>query len=106
MLRDMCAHVAALRPAYVRKEDIPAKVLASETELARKQAEEQAAGKPANVLDKIAEGKLRTWMAATVLLEQPMANQVKYPKKTVGELLKAAKLDLVSFVRYKVGELS
>ena len=39
-------------------------------------------------------------------LEQPIANQMKYPKKSVGELLKAAKLEVVKFVRYKVGELT
>jgi elongation factor Ts len=106
LLKDIAAHIVALKPAYISKDDIPADVLKREQELARKQAEEQAAGKPANVLEKIAEGKFRTWMAepGNVLLEQPMANVGKYPKKTVGEVLKAAKLEVVSFVRYKVGE--
>lgn len=108
LLKDIATHIAALKPAYLRKEDVPTDVLEREQALARKQAEEQATGKPANIVEKIAEGKLRTWMAepGNVLLEQPMANVGKYPKKTVGEVLKGAKLEVVSFVRYKVGELS
>src|SRR5438445_410586 len=59
--------------------------------------------KPANLVDKIAEGKMKTWFAENVLLEQPF---VKDDSKTVGDLLKAAGLNLVKFVRFKVGELS
>ena len=103
LLRDICTHIAALRPAYARADEVPADVAERERDLARKQAAEQAAGKPAGVVEKIAEGKYKTWLGENVLVDQPIANQMKYPKKTVGELLKAAKLDVVKFVRYKVG---
>jgi len=106
LLRDICTHIAALQPAYARADEVPAEVVERERELARKQTAEQAAGKPANVLEKIAEGKFKTWLSESVLVEQPMANQIKYAKKTVGELLKAAKLEIVKFVRFKVGEKS
>ncbi|MFO0852737.1 MAG: hypothetical protein U0871_29870 [Gemmataceae bacterium] len=43
--------------------------------------------KPANILDKIADGKLKTWMAESVLTRQPMANAAKYPGKTVGQVI-------------------
>ena len=82
-----------------------ADVVAREKDFAKQQADQQAAGKPANVVEKIAEGKFNTWLAENVLVDQPIANQVKYPKKTVGQILKDAKLEPVRFVRLKVGEL-
>jgi elongation factor Ts len=103
LLRDICTHIAALNPQYATAGELPADVVEREKALAKKQTEETAAGKPANVLEKIAEGKYKTWLAENVLVDQPMANQMKYPKKSVGELLKAAKLEVVKFVRYKVG---
>jgi elongation factor Ts len=106
LLRDICAHVAALQPAYLKESEIPADVVTREKALAREQTAAQAAGKPANIVEKIAEGKYKTWMGENVLLEQPMANQGKYSKKTVGQLLQAAKLDVVKVVRYKVGGTS
>ena len=61
-------------------------------------------GKPANIVDKIAEGKLKTWFGENVLLEQPF---LKDPSQgSVGEVLKKAGLTLTRFVRFKVGELS
>ena len=58
--------------------------------------------KPANIVEKILEGKLKTWFAENVLVEQPF---VKDPSKTVGDILKAAGLTVKKFVRYKVGEV-
>jgi elongation factor Ts len=101
LLRDVCMHITAKRPVAGRREEIPAALLDKEREIARSQA--AATGKPANIVDKIAEGKLKTWFAENVLLEQPF---VKDDSKTVGDLLKGAGLSLVRFVRYKVGELS
>ena len=103
LLRDICAHVAALRPAYTNESELPADVVTREKALAREQTAAQAAGKPANIVEKIAEGKYKTWMSENVLIEQPMANQGKYAKKTVGQMLQAAKLEVVKVVRYKVG---
>jgi elongation factor Ts len=105
LLRDICAHIAALTPPYIRVEAVPADIVAREKELARQQAAARSEGKPANIIDKIAEGLLKTWFSENVLLEQPMANAVKYEKKTVGQLLKAAGLDVVKYVRFKVGEV-
>jgi len=105
LLRDICAHIAALTPPYIRVEAVPADIVAREKELARQQAVARSEGKPANIIEKIAEGLLKTWYSENVLLEQPMANAVKYEKKTVGQLLKAAGLDVVKYVRLKVGEV-
>jgi elongation factor Ts len=101
MLRDICMHITAKNPVAATREEIPSAVIEKEKEIAKTQT--AALGKPANIAEKIAEGKMKTWFAENVLLEQPF---VKDDSKTVGELLKGAGLKLVRFVRYKVGELS
>jgi elongation factor Ts len=101
LLRDVCMHVTAKNPVAARREDVSPELIEREKEIARTQA--AATGKPANIVEKIAEGKMKTWFAENVLLEQPF---VKDDSKTVGDLLKAAGLKLVKFVRLKVGELS
>lgn len=108
MLRDMCAHVAALNPQFIRIEEVPADVAAREKDIAKQQieADPKNAGKPANILEKIIEGKMKTWYGESVLLEQLVANQAKYEKKTVGQVLKAAGLEVVKVVRLKVGEVT
>jgi len=99
VLRDVCMHITATNPVSTRREDVPSEVVAREKEIAKGQAE--ATGKPAQIAEKIAEGKLKTWFAENVLLEQPF---VKDSTRTVGDLLKGAGLKPVKFVRYKVGE--
>ncbi len=101
VLRDVCMHITAKNPVAARREDISAETLAKEKEIAQSQA--AATGKPPNIVEKIAEGKMKTWFAENVLLEQPF---VKDDSKTVGDLLKAAGLKLVKFVRFRVGELN
>src|SRR5262245_52831392 len=101
LLRDICMHITAKNPVAGKREDVPAESVEKEREIFKAQA--AATGKPANIVEKIAEGKLRTWFAENVLLEQPF---VKDDSKTVGDLLKSAGLKLVKFVRLRVGELS
>jgi elongation factor Ts len=101
LLRDICMHVTAKNPVSARREDVPADLVAKELEIAKAQA--AATGKPANLVDKIAEGKMKTWYAENVLVEQPF---VKDETKTVGDILKAAGLKMSKFIRYRVGELS
>ena len=101
LLRDICMHVTAKNPVSARREDVPPELVAKELEIAKAQA--AGTGKPANIVDKIAEGKMKTWFAENVLVEQPF---VKDETKTVGDLLKAAGLKMSRFIRYKVGELS
>ncbi len=107
-LRDVCAHMAALNPPYLVAAEIPADVLAKETNLFQEQlkADPKNANKPANIVEKIVEGKVKTWMAETVLTEQPMANAAKYPNKTVGQVLQGMGLTAVKVIRYKVGATS
>ena len=79
-----------------------AEILATEREIAQAQA--TAAGKPANVVERIADGKVEKFYQEAVLVEQPF---VKDPEKTVGQVIveRAGKgaLDL-RFVRFKLGE--
>jgi elongation factor Ts len=105
LLRDVAMHVAALNPLSAVKEDVPAELVTKETEIARDQIanDPKNKNKPANILEKIIEGKLKTWFAQNVLVEQPF---VKDDTKTVGQLLQSAGLKMVRFVRYKVGELT
>jgi elongation factor Ts len=105
LVKDVAMHVAAASPMYVTKEDVPAEVLDKEKEIYKSQAAAQ--GKPAQVQDKIAEGKLKQYYADFVLLEQPF---VKDTQVTVGQLVadKIAHLKenivVRRFARFKVGE--
>ena len=108
LLRDVCAHIAALNPPYMVTTDVPAEVLAKERSILVQQIKDDPknVGKPANIFDKIAEGKVKSWLSETVLMEQAMANTAKYPGTTVGAALTKAGLKPVKFVRYKVGAIS
>jgi elongation factor Ts len=103
ILRDVCMHIAAKSPMTALREQVPQDKIDKEMEIARAQAEETGKNKPANIIEKIAEGKLRTWFAENVLAEQPF---VKDESKTVAELLKGAGMKLKSFVRLRVGEVA
>ena len=108
LVKDIAMHVAAAAPAaaqYVTKDEVPAAVLDKEKEIYKAQAAAQ--GKPANVQDKIAEGKLKEFYATFCLLEQPF---VKEPKLTVGQLVQE-KIAIIKenivvrrFARYRLGE--
>lgn len=100
LLRDVSMHITAKSPVAALREHVPAEKIAKEKEIATAQA--AATGKPAAIAEKIAEGKLKTWFAENVLAEQPF---VKDDTKTIGDLLKAAGLKLVKFVRLRVGEI-
>jgi elongation factor Ts len=101
LLSGICMHITAKNPVAARREDVSQEILEKEKEIAKTQA--AATGKPANIVEKIAEGKIKTWLAENVLVEQPY---VRDDSKTVGQILQGAGLKLVRFVRYKVGELS
>ena len=105
LVKDIAMHVAASNPLYVSKEEVPAEVLDKEKEIYRAQAAAQ--GKPANVLDKIAEGKLKDYYASVCLLEQPF---IRDGKLTIGQLVQekvaVIKENIVvrRFARFRVGE--
>jgi elongation factor Ts len=100
LLRDVSMHITAKNPVAALRDHVSKDKIDKEMEIARAQA--AATGKPANIVEKIAEGKMKTWFAENVLHEQPF---VKDETKTIGELLKAAGLKLVKFARLRVGEV-
>ena len=104
----VAAHVTALNPPYATVAEVPADVMQKEEALVKADmdADPKNAGKPANILEKIAAGKLKTRLAEIVLTEQQMANAMKYPGTTVGAALKKAGLEPVRFVRFKVGAVA
>ena len=102
LARDVAMHVAAAEPRFGRREDVPAEVLGAEREIARAQA--AASGKPAPVVEKIADGKIEKFYQDSVLVEQAY---VRDDKQTVGQVLKARggeKAQGLRFLRYKLGE--
>ena len=102
LARDLAMHVAASDPRFAVRSEVTAEILAAEKEIARAQA--LAAGKPSNVVDRIAEGKVEKFYQETVLTEQAF---VKDPEKTVGQVIveRGGKEALgLRFVRFKLGE--
>jgi len=104
-VHDIALQIAAGNPLYVTREDVPDDVIAKEAETYRAQGVEE--GKPDNVLDKIATGRLEKYYTQVVLMEQVF---VKNPDLTMNDYLGeiAAKLGenigVRRFVRYELGE--
>lgn len=82
LARDLAMHVVAARPSYLRREEIPADVVAREKDIYREQMANS--GKPAHVLEKIIEGKLDKWYSEVCLLEQGF---IKDPDTSIQQLL-------------------
>jgi elongation factor Ts len=97
--RDIAMHIAASSPLCVSAEDVPPEALAKEREIFQAQALES--GKPANIIDKITEGRLRKYLEEVTLLGQAF---VKDPDTQVGDLLKGRGAEVKRFVRMEVGE--
>jgi elongation factor Ts len=105
LVRDVAMHIAAAEPRYVERAEVTSEILDRERAIYREQA--LASGKPANVVDKIVDGKMEKFYAEAVLLEQPF---VKDTDTTIGQLIsaKVAKIGenikVRRFVRFKLGE--
>lgn len=97
--KDIAMHVAAANPVCIAIEDVPDGLLAKEKEIFMVQAE--ASGKSPQIIEKMVQGKLKKHLKEITLLGQPF---VKDPGLTVEDLLKSANAELVSFVRFEVGE--
>ena len=107
LLKDVAMHIAATDPRYVRREDVTAEDLEREKEIFRAQA--AATGKPAQVVEKIVEGKMGKFYEEVCLLEQPF---IKDQSLSIKDLIaqKVGKLGenitVRRFARFKVGEPS
>jgi len=107
LAREIAMHIAAADPRYVRREEVPAEVLEKEREIYR--AQFAGSGKPANVIEKIIEGKLDSYYSQVCLLDQP---SVRDPNVTINQMVAAAtaktgeNVTITRFVRFKLGELA
>ncbi len=105
LIKELAMQIAAASPQYASRDQIPADVIEREKSVYRAQMENS--GKPAQVIDKIVEGKLGSFYGQSVLPEQP---SIRDPKVTVTQMLEAAskaiggKLAVPEFLRFKVGE--
>jgi elongation factor Ts len=99
LARDIAMHIAASKPQYVTEDDVPREVIEKEREIFTAQAE--TSGKPANIVEKMVDGRIRKFLAEITLVGQPF---VKDPEQTVGALLKSAGAGVIGFARMELGE--
>lgn len=109
LVKDVAMHIAASAPLYATRDEVPAAELEKEREieLEKLRTDPKNANKPADVLDKIIQGKLNKYYEDNVLVDQAF---VKDPSKTIGDLV-AEKIAAIKenitirrFTRYKMGE--
>jgi elongation factor Ts len=102
-VKDLTLHIAAAHPVYVVRDEVPAAVIEREREIYR----EQVNGKPANVVEKIVDGKLEKFYGSVCLLDQAF---IKNPDQTIKDLVSSKIAELGEnivirrFARYAVGE--
>ncbi len=99
LAKDVAMHAAAANPRFVTREEVSADEIEREREVLKNQA--LAEGKPANIVEKMVEGRLSKFFEEFCLVEQPF---VKDPDKKVSALLKEAGATAKTFVRFQVGE--
>lgn len=95
--KDVCMHVAAMRPAALKTEELDPAEVDKERAILREAALQE--GKPENIVDKMVEGRLRNFYAERVLLEQPF---VKGDKKSVGQFAKNNGMTIKQFVHWEL----
>ena len=105
LVKEVAMHIAAADPKWVRREDVPAEAIEKEKSIYRAQME--STGKPANVLDKIIEGKLGSFYSQFVLLDQP---SIRDTTVSISQLIAQASaktgenIQINRFVRFRVGD--
>ena len=102
---DVALQIAAAKPSYVRKDEVPTEALNKEREILRAQALNE--GKPEKIVDKMVEGRIEKYYKEVCLLEQPFVKDGdKSISKLMGEVAKeiGAELNVVSFERFERGE--
>ena len=99
LANDIAMHAAATDPMAICPSDIPEEIVAKEREIFKAQSEES--GKPAEIIEKMIEGKVSKFLAEVSLTEQDF---VKDPNTKISQLLKDNNANILSFTRYEVGE--
>ncbi|MFZ1827552.1 MAG: translation elongation factor Ts [Candidatus Competibacteraceae bacterium] len=99
LAKDIAMHIAASRPLCVSADQVPAEFLAREKDIFMAQA--AASGKPANIIEKMVEGRLRKYLEEVTLIGQPF---VKDAEQSVDQLLQSRKAKVIRFERFELGE--
>jgi len=99
LARDIAMHIAASKPQCVNEADVSREIIEKEREIFSAQAE--TSGKPANIIEKMVDGRIRKFLAEITLVGQPF---VKDPDQSVGQLLKSAGAGVIGFARMELGE--
>ncbi|CDZ79080.1 Elongation factor Ts [Legionella massiliensis] len=99
LAKDIAMHIAASRPIVVNRDQVPAEAIENERDIFTAQARES--GKPQEIIDKMIEGRINKFIDEVSLLGQPF---VKDPNKKVSQLLKEKNAEVLSFIRFEVGE--
>jgi elongation factor Ts len=97
--RDLAQQIAAMRPQYVTRDEVPGDVSEKERRIATQITREE--GKPEQAIPRIVEGRLGAFYKDVVLVEQAF---VKEPKRTIAQVLKADGLTVRAFARFQVGQ--
>ena len=97
--RSLAMHIAAARPRFLTREEVPAEAVETERRVAEQTAKEE--GKPEQAIAKIVEGRVNSFYKDFVLLEQPSITE---PKRTVKQVADDAGLTVERFVRFEVGQ--
>ncbi len=106
-VHDVALQIAAARPVYVTKEEVPAAEIEHEKEILKAQALNEDKPKPLNIIEKMVEGRVQKYYKEVCLMEQDF---VKDPSKTITQLLNETisaigeKITVRRFVRYEMGE--
>ncbi|MCL6688640.1 translation elongation factor Ts [Pseudomonas sp. R3.Fl] len=101
LARDIAMHVAASNPQFLDPSQVSEDAVAKEKEIFLALNADKIAGKPENIVENMVKGRINKFLAEASLVEQPF---VKDPEVKVGELAKKAGAEIVSFVRFEVGE--
>jgi elongation factor Ts len=97
--KDLAQQVAAMRPLYTRREDVPADVVEKERRIAEQITRDE--GKPEQAIPKIVDGRLNAYFKDVVLTEQAF---VKEPKTTIKQVLAGSGVTVTGFARFQVGQ--
>ncbi|MBN1395974.1 MAG: translation elongation factor Ts [Pirellulales bacterium] len=100
LARDICMHVAALRPATLRRDELDPAEVEREREILAEVSRKE--GKPEKIIEKMVEGRMREFYAARCLEDQQIANEMKYGKKTVGKAAEEAGMKMIRFVHWEL----
>ncbi len=99
LAKDVCMQIAAARPEYLKREEVPSERLTKEMEILKAQAMNE--GKPAEIAEKMVQGRIGKFYSEICLLDQEF---VKDPSVKVGDLVKSKGAEVVKFARFETGE--